>query len=369
MGVWKSGSAMAQASGSQIQLQTANAKKSNYLPVAEANEVIDGQLARRRGTGLFYAVGLVLVLAAVSHAAFDAISDAPALQVKKIRIEGLNGSVREEVRGRVQLFLKEDSSLLSLDRDRLRQAIEQNPIVSDVRFEKHFPSTLVISAVRREPAALLSAGGFYLVDREGRVMQKLLPEDLSRYDFPYFTGLPAENLQRGEKLYSATFYRALELCRLLRDRDPDLYDLISEVNLGGGDSSGSLQEHSITAYLRGGAEVRFGDHSPAEILPVLDFFLQLLRQQKSELSELAYVDLRYHDRIFYMDRATFLASAAGVLDEAERLAAEDAVRIQKSATKTKRLDQSPTARTVSRTASPLSTSSVRPRDIATGARN
>lgn len=351
-----------------MQASALQAKQGNYLPIAEANEVIDGRIARRRATKLFYGVGLILVLAAVAHAAFEAVADAPVFRIQKIRIEGLTGSLRDEVRSTAQSYLAYDSSLLNFDSDRLRELIEKNPLVGDLRFEKHFPDTLVIGAVRREPAALVCAGGFYLVDREGRVLQELDPEDLPKYDFPFFTGLPTENLHRGEKIYSATFHRALELCRLLRERNPELYELVSELNLGGGDSSGSIHEHSLTAHLRGGAEVRLGNRNAAEILPTLDLFLQILKEQKGDLAELAYVDLRYRDRIFYMDRTTYLASCAGVLEEAERLAAAEAARLQKNAARTKRLEQTSKRADSSRSSSSPAQNSSRPRIAASGLR-
>lgn len=334
-----------------------------YLPVEEANAIIDERLARRKLLRLFYALGIVLVLAAVSHAALDALSDAPALKVSRIKVEGITGPLRQEIRSSAQAFIGPGATLLNFNVDKLREHLEQNSLVGDVQFERQFPDTLVIRARKREPAALVCAGGFYLVDREGRVMHEVKTTELPRYDFPYFTGLPAENLQRGEKIFSATFFRALELCRLLRERNPDLYALLSEVNLGGWNSSASVEEHSLTAYLKGGAEVRLGDKTPSEILPVLDLFLQILREQKGELADLAYVDLRYRDRIFFMDRTTFLASASGVLSEAERLASEEAARLQKeaskSASKTKRLEPAPKGINGRRSADTMASSAAR----------
>jgi hypothetical protein len=170
----------------------------------------------------------------------------------------------------------------------------------------------MISASEREPSGIVNADGFYLVDREGFVVERLKPSTLRKHDLPYITGIPADEVQVGEKIYNSAMLRALDLVDVLHERNPELYARFSEVNIGR-DPVSHLE--NMTAHLRGGMEVRFGDRNPIEKLPSLDFFIRQQKDQGADPFAMAYVDLRFRNQIVFMDQATALALKAGVLDE------------------------------------------------------
>ena len=66
-------------------------------------------------------------------------------------------------------------NLLFLQTDRIRtELLSEYPLLSDVRFEKKYPGTLVIHLVRREPFVLLDSRGVrYALDKNGVVLSEL----------------------------------------------------------------------------------------------------------------------------------------------------------------------------------------------------
>lgn len=271
----------------------------------------------------FYGAGTLLVAAALAQAGFAALADMPALRVVEVSAPGLEGPLGSDTKAAAWRFLGGRASLVDADLPALRRALEGDARLTDIRVERQLPGTLVIRATRREPAGLLSAGGFHLIDADGRVMQKLAPGDVASYSerFPFLTGLaPAGSPQPGEKVGCPALPRALDAIRLLRERNPELFRQVSDVNLQPTDPDAGGPLDCVTLHMKDGLEVRLGDRLPAEALPALDLFLGLMRERGMPTARLAYVDLRFDDRIFFMDRAACLATEAGVMDDLERAA-------------------------------------------------
>jgi len=275
-------------------------------------------LRRSRETGypklrLFYIIGTICAVLAIVHAGYRALLDAPYFQLKEIRISGVSPSLKSELRQLVQEIVGPDANTLSLDIRRLRERIREHPRLKSVTAEISYPSTILIAAVERTPAAIVSADGFYLVSQDGVVIERLRPADLRTYDLPYLTGVPPEKIEIGKRIASAGVSRALDMLELLKKRNPDLYSRFSEVNVSQDPIS---RTDNVTARLRGGMEVRFGEANPVEKLPLLDFFIQLQQRAGADPFNMAYVDLRVPNQIVYLDRLTAQALRSGAIDPA-----------------------------------------------------
>ena len=272
---------------------------------------------RRRGQPsavlrLFYALGMCVILAAIGHASYGFLMDSAYFRVREVRIEGVSEPIRKELDSLVSAHLAGSPSMISLDMDRLRDTIAAHPRVYGVRIERQYPDKLVVHANERSPVAVLSSSGFYLVDNDAVVMEKLKPSGLRDFDFPYITGIPAEDVQVGQAIPGHGITRTLDLIRMLRDHNAEVYAKLSEINAGK-DPVSRLE--NLTAYLKGGMEVRFGDTNPIQRLPALDLYVKHLREKGMDPFKMAYVDLRFKNQIVFMDTAHALAAAAGVLDK------------------------------------------------------
>lgn len=89
---------------------------------------------------------------------------------------------KDEVRLDIQRFLagKYLGNLLLLDIGKLQARLTSHRWIEDVHLRKIFPSTLRIEAQERIPVAILVKEQYYLVDKEG-----ILLEEISPSDWPY----------------------------------------------------------------------------------------------------------------------------------------------------------------------------------------
>jgi hypothetical protein len=84
---------------------------------------------------------------------------------------------KEEVRKDIQRFLagKYLGNLLLLDIEKLQARLTAHRWIEDVHLRKIFPSTLRIEAQERIPVALLVKERYYLVDKEGVLLEETSP--------------------------------------------------------------------------------------------------------------------------------------------------------------------------------------------------
>lgn len=274
------------------------------------------RLVRRRIGQAFYAIGFILVLAAIGHTSYDFFLRTPYFQLQEIQISGVSEPVRQEIRSLVDgMARKAGSNILRVDMGSLEKLISRHPRIYNLDLHKEYPNTLIIKASERDPAMLLaSGGGVYLMDWDSHVMQRLSSAELKNKDLPYVTGIPSDDVQVGEKVYNANVHQALRLTRVLKEHNPDFYERLSEVQIS---SDPVSHIESLTAHLKGGMEVRFGDTNPVDALPGFEVWAKTLREQGEDPFDQAYCDLRFKDRIFHMDRKTWLAQQTGVLNELE----------------------------------------------------
>ena len=91
--------------------------------------------------------------------------------VKEILIEGTHRLSKAEV---AELIDTSGVNMFSLDPKEFRQKLKNFPWILDARIRKEFPSTVRVYITERNPVALLQKKrGFYFLDSEGRVIEKL----------------------------------------------------------------------------------------------------------------------------------------------------------------------------------------------------
>src|SRR5690606_35704682 len=133
-----------------------------------------------------YSVGFLLSTAAISQASYGFLMEAPYFTVNQPQINGVSDSVRKELAGLVKSFIRGKTSILAIDENELQKQIALHPRVRDIRVDKDYPNKLTITAVERQEVAIAATGsGFYLIDNECHVMDKLDLGELARLDYPY----------------------------------------------------------------------------------------------------------------------------------------------------------------------------------------
>src|SRR5690606_12111162 len=94
------------------------------------------------------------------------------------------------------------------------------------------------------------------------------------------------------------------LLQVLKARNEQLYHEISEIEIGR-DRGSSLE--TLTAHMKGGLHIRFGDADPVERLPALETMLLKMRGEGVEpFEDLVYIDLGFEGLGISMDKETAL---------------------------------------------------------------
>ncbi|MCX7019373.1 MAG: cell division protein FtsQ/DivIB [bacterium] len=315
-----------------------NEKRRQPVGVHVTRRKKQGAAARRRRTRprslfmraplyrLLAAVVLFVALAAIGQVASGFLRDQPYFKVSQLQIEGLSKPIAGEVQSMVKTFLDRNNNIISLDSGRLVRALEKLPRVRNLKLEKVMPDTLLVRASERTPSAIVIADGFFLVDREGFVMERLAPARLRDYNIPYINGLVSGEAQAGDKVCNPNLYRALDLIFMLQENHPDLFTRLSEVNI---DRDKNSHMDNFRAVLKGGLEVRFGDGNPIEKLPALEMFVNQMKEKGFDPYTMTYVDLRFKNQIAWMDRFTAIAQATGLLDKLRQQDAAETAKGQK----------------------------------------
>ncbi|MBX7246184.1 MAG: FtsQ-type POTRA domain-containing protein [Candidatus Sumerlaeaceae bacterium] len=253
-----------------------------------------------------------LCAGAIGHVSYGFFQDMPYFRLSQLKVEGLNDKrIQAEVESLLDTMLGDSRNMLNLNLGDLTRKIQEYPRIRNLHLEKVYPDTLILRAAERQPEIIVVADDFFFVDREGFVIEKIAHDTPPRADFPYVTGIRNEEIQVGSKIFNPSLYKALDLAGVLRAKNPDLYSRFSEIHIER-DNVNHLD--NLTAFLKGGMKVLFGNGNPVEKLPSLDFFLELQKEQKADPFQNAYVDLRFKDQIVFMDRQKYAELAAGRLE-------------------------------------------------------
>lgn len=115
-------------------------------------------------------------------------------RLQEVVVSGLDHVSREEILSR--LDLPEEVSLLALDLDDLRGRVETHPWVARASFDRVLPATLAIHVQERRGVAILrSPTERWLIDEDGRLLEKLSESDESR---PVLVGLAPRAVEQRE---------------------------------------------------------------------------------------------------------------------------------------------------------------------------
>ncbi len=289
------------------------------------------RLVRRRIRAIFFVIGFTLSAAAITHASYGFLMETPYFQIRQIKIEGVSPPLEEEIKGLVDNMTLGRLNILGLDIVELEDQIARHPRIRDLRLDKIYPDQLLVRAVERQEVAVLATEkGMFLADDECHVMEKLEAEELAKNALPYISGLRSEEVHAGEPVKNASLDKALTLLQVLKERNTDLYNRISEIEILRDDVS---PLESLTAHMKGGLDVRFGDSNPVEKLPALETVLRKFNNENIKpFDDLVFIDLRFANRSYSMDRNTALDVARDPTgyDEFERAVEAETEKYQKA---------------------------------------
>ncbi len=143
---------------------------------------VDRELRRKRIRSMIKAVFgavfsmlvVVLLSAALAHSYF-ALLDSPWFKVDEIEVVGLNRVPRAEVLNTVGVA--KGTSILVLKIPQLTARLESLPSLRSATVKLDIPGRLVVEVVEREPLAIIAAEASYLLDGDGKLYARVIPEE------------------------------------------------------------------------------------------------------------------------------------------------------------------------------------------------
>jgi len=173
-------------------------------------------------------------------------------------------------------------SLVSIDvRPIYRKISKRHPEIKEVYIKKKFPSTLVIDALRRKPFAQLKEDGFYVLDKDGVVLEK-------RRQNPYpgifiiELGDYRGSFNIGKTVHDKRLYLAYRLIRELKKSG-----LINKFKI---DTINAASLHSVSFFM-GDVNIIVGKDNFHKKLSLLENLLD--RKLNNKMDSIRYIDLRY----------------------------------------------------------------------------
>jgi cell division protein FtsQ len=213
--------------------------------------------------------------------AYNYIYHLPCFEVSTIQIEGtrvLNDSQIRRLAG-----LSYQQNIFDVDTELAGQGIESHPYIKEVEVSRRLPNTICIKVKERARFALVKAGGMYVVDEEGIVLEELSGGACP--DLPIISVVAKGRIRLGEHNASLGIENGVNILKCLREAQ--LLGNVSEIN---------VQDTYCPLFytLREGIEVLLGAGRIEQKLVRMKTVWQDLNARINEVESL---DLRFKDMV------------------------------------------------------------------------
>lgn len=204
----------------------------------------------------------------------------PVLAVTEVQLTGLQRLAAEPVRDRLSL---EGRNILALDLDGAAAALQEDPWVRDVHFQRQLPGRVVVSIGERVPAAVWQSGArFFSTDLDGTVLEELGSAGI----LPVIKDLDGAVPQPGDRIDPDAVALAVRLTDLIPKELGEEARSFEYLSYGG-----------LVVETDKGKRARFGDAS--DVLWKLAVWKAVLNAASTRRLKAGHVDLRFGDRPFF----------------------------------------------------------------------
>lgn len=182
---------------------------------------------------------VVCILGYTTGRALALVTEAPALRISHVTVQGTRQLARADVLSRVRAL--EGENIVRADLEAARRRLLGSPWIADATLRRQLPSTIEIAIDEREPVGLarLGRGGLHLIADDGTVLGPYGPAEAA-FDLPIVDGLTpvpgraASGLAPSGIPAQVDPARADLAARVVRDLrgEPGLLSLVSQVDVG-----------------------------------------------------------------------------------------------------------------------------------------
>jgi cell division protein FtsQ len=167
------------------------------------------------------------------------------------------------------------ANIFKLDLAQAQRRLLAHPLIEQVELQRHYPHSVVIRLVERQPRAVLLAGSVLMViDHEGYCIDRT--NNLATYSLPIITGIRPDRTGLGQQVSSNQ-----NLVPVLVTINGEVENFFSEFNLS--------RKDLVIAYSRDGVPILLGttDKLQEKLKLAISFVSSL-----SSTSDIEYVDIR-----------------------------------------------------------------------------
>lgn len=205
----------------------------------------------------------------------------------------ISGGISEELDRDVRAHLDKrlypgNDNLYLLNKTALTLGLAQLPRVRSVQVFKEYPNTLKIVLVERVPVAIAKLDDYYLIDKEGVLLDRINPGTSHQRHMPYLNGLRAEHYGVGTRLSQKWLAEVLKAICFIHEKQVMLDKMIDEWNID--------NPEGVMAMLNTRTQVKFGFEKPP-IDNILKLIEGLNREKDSENAKV--IDLRWDKKFSY----------------------------------------------------------------------
>lgn len=174
------------------------------------------------------------------------------------------------------------------------KVIEKHPYVKAARVSKHYPNTIHVEIIERNPIAYLKTDPMIFLDNEGFVLPN--EEENKHINLPILTNInPDKNLYPvGGKVMSQKVLKCISLLAEINNQYENLYENISEIRISSDEEVEIILSDEPT-------HIYFGNENIEERIKHLIKFSKLLKPKI--LSDFKYLDMRFDNQIIAKERS------------------------------------------------------------------
>ncbi len=214
------------------------------------------------------------------------------LSINRIQIQG--ASIIEPQEYLELLGDITDTPIAQIKLDEIRSAIEAHPYVRATRVSRHYPNTIKIELVERQPIAMVNIPPMVLIDAEGVVLPET--DNTINPQLPCLSNFnPAKQLYPvGEQALSQKVIEATKIVTQIRRKYPSLYRNLSEVRLNHREEYELILSEEPTRIVLGSDDIWF------KLLILKEFERSITPLRK--LTDYTYLDLRYENQVIAREK-------------------------------------------------------------------
>ena len=231
-----------------------------------------------------------ILIAILTIASFQWANYRKIFELGELSISGENflaKSEYNEIIGSIDV-----KSIKGFDIEDLSERLELNPFVKAVRISKHYPSTIKIEIVEREPIAIINNKIQLMIDDNAIVLPNNTTIENSL--IPVLSGFnPATDLYPlGQITYSIKVKEAIEILAYIKNNYSDFYDEISELTINKDDEYEIILSEEPTRVI-------LGKNNISKKIKILKNFDKALGQR--QLTSYRLLDMRYSKQLIAME--------------------------------------------------------------------